>query len=214
MDNILFIFIVVGVAILVIWAILMAIGSAVAGAGKEKSKKAPKAEHPPAPAAYAPAKAHGDHGPGEKEKKAGPLTWAVSILLLVAGLVLLGTWLIEWDKGNRNQMMANRYLYHAPASSVPSDQPAPPPPSAIDCKDEDRAAAIIEPDEEVIVRTVPGTVFWASPDTSLGTITLCDYFNPGICSSSEERRTIATSAFLVKNVSVQPVAFYCEHRQP
>lgn len=208
-----------------IWSILIAVVCVIAAAAllatrykvqlpkrdAPEDKHGAVASHAPA---TAPAKAHGDHGHDEKEKKAGPLTWAVSILLLVAGLAYLGTWLIEWDKGNRNQMMANRYLYFAPASSVPSDQPAPPPPSAIDCKDEDLAAAIIEPREEVIVRTVPGTVFWFTPDTDEGTITLCDYFNPGICSSSEERRTIATSAFLVKNVSRAPVSFYCEHRQP
>ncbi|HWH16067.1 MAG TPA: hypothetical protein VNU25_00540 [Candidatus Paceibacterota bacterium] len=213
MENIPLILIIAGVAVLVIWAILMAIGSAVANAGKAKKVKAPKADHPPAPhapAAHAPAKDHGGHGHDDKEKKAGPLTWAIAILLLVGGLL----WLANWDRNNRDRMMAHRYLSFASASAVPSDRPAPPPPNAIDCKDEDLAAALIEPGEEVVVQTVPGTVFWASPNTSLGTITMCDYFRRSLCSSSTERRTIATSAFLVKNVSDQPVSFYCEHRQP
>ena len=219
MDNLGLIFIIVGVAVLAIWAILMAIGSVVAGAGKEKKgKKAPKADHPPIPHApadtHAPAKDHGGHGHGhghdEKEKKAGPLTWAIAILLLVGGLL----WLTNWDRENRNQMMPNRYLYYAPASAVPSDRPAPPPPNSIDCKGEDQAAAIIEPDEPVVVRTVSGTRFWFTPGTDEGTITLCDYFNPDVCSSATETRTIPTSAFLVGNASDSPVAFYCEHRPP
>lgn len=220
MGNIGFIFILVGLAALVIWVVLMLIGSAVASAGKKKTEKAPKADHPPAPhvsAAHAPAKAHGGHGHGHEDKKPGPLSKAVSFLLVLIGLAAFAwfiLWLIDADRNNRDRMMAHRYLSFASASAVPSDRPAPPPPNAIDCKDEDLAAALIEPGEEVVVQTVPGTVFWASPDTSLGTITMCDYFRRSVCSSSTERRTIATSAFLVKNVSDQPVSFYCEHRQP
>lgn len=217
MDNLGVIFIWGGLAVLVVWALLMGIGSLVAGAGKEKKgKKAPKADHPPAPHApaadHAPVKDHGGghgHGHDQKESKAGPLTWAIAILLLVGGLL----WLANWDRGNRNQMMANRYLYHAPASSVPSDQPAPAPPTAVDCKGEDLAAAIIEPGEAIVVRTVPGTLFWSIPDIDLGTITECDYFNPGVCSLPQGRRTIATSAYLVRNISDSPVAYYCDYRQ-
>ncbi len=217
MENIPLILIIAGVAVLVIWAILMAIGSAVANAGKGKKVKAPKADHPPA--SHAPATKSHDHGHGHghEDKKPGPLSKAVSFLLVLIGLAAFAwfiLWLIDADRNNRDRMMAHRYLSFASASAVPSDRPAPPPPNAIDCKDEDLAAALIEPGEEVVVQTVPGTVFWASPDTSLGTITMCDYFRRSVCSSSTERRTIATSAFLVKNVSDQPVSFYCEHRQP
>lgn len=206
-----------------IWSILIAVVCVIAAAAllatrykvqlpkrdMPEDKHGAVASHAPAPA-HAPAKDHGSHKHDDKEKKAGPLTWAIAILLLVGGLL----WLANWDRNNRDRMMAHRYLSFASASAVPSDRPAPPPPNAIDCKDEDLAAALIEPGEEVVVQTVPGTVFWASPDTSLGTITMCDYFRRSLCSSSMERRTIATSAFLVKNVSDQPVSFYCEHRQP
>lgn len=206
-----------------IWSILIAVVCVIAAAAllatrykvqlpkrdMPEDKHGAVASHAPA-SAHAPAKDHGGHGHDDKEKKAGPLTWAIAILLVVGGLL----WLANWDRNNRDRMMAHRYLSFASASAVPSDRPAPPPPNAIDCKDEDLAAALIEPGEEVVVQTVPGTVFWASPDTSLGTITMCDYFRRSVCSSSTERRTIATSAFLVKNVSDQPVSFYCEHRQP
>lgn len=216
MDTIGFIFIWGGLAVLLIWVLLMGIGSAVAGSGKKKDKKPPKADHPPPkPAAsHDSHKGHGSHGHDDHGhgKKAGPLTWAVSILLLVVGLALVGTWLIDWDAGNRDRMVARRFLYFAPASAVPSSMPAPAPPDSIDCKGEGLAAALVEPDEPVVVRTVPGTRFWFTPGTDEGTITLCDYFNPSICSSATERRTIPTSAFLVGNDSDGPVAFYCEHR--
>lgn len=211
-----------------IWSILIAVACVIAAAALLVTRykvRLPKRDTPEekhgavatnAPAAtHTPAKDHGgghghEHSHDEKEKKAGPLTWAIAILLLIGGLL----WLANWDRGNRNQMMPTRYLYHAPATSVPSDQPAPAPPNSIDCKGEDLAAAIIEPDEPVVVRTVPGTRFWFTPGTDEGTITLCDYFNPDVCSSATEVRTIPTSAFLVGNASDSPVAFYCEHRPP
>lgn len=158
---------------------------------------------------------HDGHGHGHDDKKSGPLSFAISVLIVVATLAAAAwflLWLYNQDAENRDRMMARRYLYFAPASAAATGTPALPPPSSIDCKGQNLAAAIIEPDESIVVRTVPGTTFWSSPDTAEGAITQCDYFNPGICSSSTERRRISTSAFLVLNSSDSPVAYYCEHR--
>lgn len=206
-------FIVIGVGLLILWVIVIGLGSLIAGWGKgEKKVKVPKAPK-------ASDHGHKDHSSGHDhhDKKSGPLSFAVAVLIIVVALVA-GYWLFttiaNWDRGNRDHMMARRYLFYAPASAVTSDMPAPAPPESIDCKGDDLAAAIIAPGEAAIVRTVPGTRFSFKPDTSDGTITACDYYNRSVCSSATQTRTIATNAFLVTNVSGAPVAFYCTHRQP
>lgn len=155
-----------------------------------------------------------DHGQGahghDHHKKSGPISFAVSVLLILVGLVAAYgafIWLNQVNRSSLNQMV--RQTSASASAWVP---PPPAPPESIDCKGLTTLAVMLAPSQTVVVRVPLNAIFSYLPEVADGTIEVCDYHTPGDksrCSSSEERRNIATNAFTVRNKTERSEPFFC-----
>lgn len=223
MDAIVFVlkwFTYIVLVALAFWALVMGVVSLIVGWGKEKKGKAPKADNPPAPhtpaADHAPEKDHKGHG-HDHHKKSGPISFAVSVLLILVGLVAAYGAVIWVNWFNQTQL--NQMVLQTSASASAWTPPPPAPPESVECKGLATPAATIrprtreEPNPSIVVRVPLDAIFSYLPEVADGTIKVCDYHAPGDesrCTSSEERRRIPSNAFQFFNQTSVPVSIYCK----
>lgn len=218
------------VAGLVLWFIALAILKSIQASRRKGTKHAESEEvaHPVLSAVshhtethhHVSGDSHGDdHHDGHHNHPKGPLwrtalVWSMAILAFVVLLWACSLILSSWGFGQkpgltrdgRANVLAGRHQ-SPPASEVPL------PDGLITCTGE---TIVIPQGESIVVFVEPGMIFSSKPDTKDGTITQCDYYNPGICTSSFARLQHATTALTVTNVSsgtkVGPVDYVCSYR--